>query len=88
MYLDQVDELEAYLKINSKMKNLITLIIPSLLFFMIFDCEGTNNIIRKWRRNQLFEPEITSGLQLPQAKWFEQTLDHFHPTDGRVWKQR
>ena len=50
MYLDQVDELEAYLKINSKMKNLITLlIIPSLLFFMISNCEGTNNIIRKWR---------------------------------------
>ena len=57
MYLDQVDELEAYLKINSKMRNLII----SMLLLMISNCEGTNNIIRKWRRNQLFEPEITSG---------------------------
>ena len=84
MYLDQVDELEAYSENKSKMRNLII----SMLLFMISNCEGTNNIIRKWRRNQLFEPEITPGLQLPQAKWFEQTLDHFHPTDSRVWKQR
>ena len=20
--------------------------------------------------------------------WFEQRLDHFHPTDGRAWRQR
>ena len=25
---------------------------------------------------------------MPPALWFEQTLDHFHPTDSRVWQQR
>jgi hypothetical protein len=23
-----------------------------------------------------------------QENWFVQSLDHFKPTDGRVWKQR
>ena len=55
---------------------------------MIHFC-SSNNIIRKWRRNLLIDPFWhPQDLYLPEAKWFNQTLDHFHPTDDRVWNQR
>ena len=58
------------------------------ILFLISDIEGTSNLVKKWRRNLLFDPDIELGFQLPPSKWFDQTLDHFHPTDGRTWKQR
>lgn len=65
--------------------NLLSII---LTLSLIASNEGTNNIIRKWRRNLLFEPYRPHGFQDPPSQWFEQTLDHFHPTDRRTWKQR
>ena len=48
----------------TKMKiNLAGLI---LTIFLISSIEGTNNLIRKWRRNLLLEPEKPTGLQVWQ----------------------
>lgn len=33
-------------------------------------------------------PLNVEGKPLPDDQWFPQILDHFHPTDDRMWKQR
>ena len=49
-----------------------------------------NIILQKWKRNLLQSPVNyhINAEDLPKAQWFEQTLDHFHPTDNRTWNQR
>ncbi|XP_023237167.1 putative serine protease F56F10.1 [Centruroides sculpturatus] len=36
----------------------------------------------------LRSPARNEGESLPEDRWFLQKLDHFNPTDNRVWKQR
>ena len=59
-----------------------------LLLLLNFSLGLGNNLIKRWQRNLLLSPINTQDLELPPAQWFEQTLDHFHPTDDRSWKQR
>ena len=33
-------------------------------------------------------PSPPARVVAPPEKWFPQTLDHFHPADGRRWQQR
>lgn len=33
------------------------------------------------------DPELLTNYKLPPDQWFDQTLDHFNPTDERTWKQ-
>ncbi|TRY70321.1 hypothetical protein TCAL_08250 [Tigriopus californicus] len=33
-------------------------------------------------------PSNIEGKPVPDDQWFPQNLDHFHPTDDRMWKQR
>jgi len=35
----------------------------------------------------LGEPVLSSEKLLPKEQWFTQYLDHFNPTDTRVWQQ-
>lgn len=40
------------------------------------------------RYGNLGEPVLSSKIYtLPKEQWFTQQLDHFNPTDFRVWKQ-
>lgn len=32
-------------------------------------------------------PILSEDHELPSAEWFTQFLDHFNPTDARVWQQ-
>lgn len=32
-------------------------------------------------------PILSKDHELPSAEWFTQFLDHFNPTDARVWQQ-
>jgi hypothetical protein len=58
-----------------------------LLFVAIISCSiGSNSLIRKWKRNLLTSPAITTTAA--KAKWFKQSLDHFHPTEDRTWQQQ
>lgn len=60
-----------------------------VLFLMSFF-----TIVTPWKQfhlgrslgGNLGAPE-TNKTTLPPEEWFEQTLDHFNPTDGRTWKQ-
>ncbi|KAG0722922.1 putative serine protease K12H4.7 [Chionoecetes opilio] len=40
------------------------------------------------RSTQLPPPPLPEGEHLPPERWFNQTLDHFAPTDNRTWQQR
>ena len=68
--------------------NRILILILCIVFFAPCPISSNNNLIKKWRRNLLMDISVPPGLELPEAQWFEQTLDHFHPTDDRTWKQR
>ena len=68
--------------------NRILILIFCIVFFAPSPISSNNNLIKKWRRNLLMDIWVPPGLELPEAQWFEQTLDHFHPTDDRTWKQR
>ena len=48
------------------------------------------NLKRFQRKHALVPPSGLLGAahDLPADQWFEQELDHFHPSDGRTWKQR
>jgi len=35
----------------------------------------------------LGEPVLSSKKLLPKEQWFTQYLDHFNPTDTRIWQQ-
>lgn len=48
----------------------------------------TSSIHRRWLRNKLGNPVLRSDQEVPPDQWFDQTLDHFHPTDDRTWRQR
>ncbi|XP_068977754.1 putative serine protease K12H4.7 [Bombus flavifrons] len=62
-----------------------------LLFFVNF----INNSI-SWetfmrgrsKYGNLGAPILSEDHELPSAEWFTQFLDHFNPTDARVWQQR
>lgn len=65
-----------------------------LLFLSIL--LGILSISTAWRTflrgrskgGNLGEPVLTSETtSLPQEQWFTQYLDHFNPTEVRVWKQ-
>lgn len=32
-------------------------------------------------------PILSENYKLPNEQWFTQFLDHFDPTDARVWQQ-
>ncbi|XP_024883400.1 putative serine protease K12H4.7 [Temnothorax curvispinosus] len=64
-----------------------------LLLFILL---GILSISTAWRTflrgrrkgGNLGEPGVSSETSLPQERWFTQYLDHFNPSDVRVWKQR
>ena len=52
-----------------------------------------NNILQKWKRiflqnSVIHHHHVNKTENFTKAEWFEQTLDHFNPTDDRTWKQR
>lgn len=66
--------------------------LPLLLLIIL----GFINISTAWRtflrgrskHGNLGEPVLSSKTYvLPKEQWFTQNLDHFNPTETRVWKQ-
>lgn len=66
--------------------------LPLLLLIIV----GVINISTAWRTflrgrskyGNLGGPVLSSKTYvLPEEKWFTQYLDHFNPTETRVWKQ-
>ncbi|XP_076248423.1 putative serine protease K12H4.7 [Calliopsis andreniformis] len=40
------------------------------------------------KHGNLGAPVLSKNYNLPQEQWFTQFLDHFNPSDSRVWQQR
>lgn len=65
-----------------------------LLLPIILSAINTSTAWRTFLRGRnkygnIGEPTLSSKIyMLPEEKWFTQYLDHFNPTDARVWEQK
>ncbi|XP_054000606.1 putative serine protease K12H4.7 [Hylaeus anthracinus] len=64
-----------------------------LLFFLFISLVNTSIAWRSFLRGRsadgnLGAPVLSKSHELPKEQWFTQFLDHFNPTDARVWQQR
>lgn len=66
------------------------LLLLSIILNIINISIGWHTFLRgRSRYGNLGEPILSSTLHdLPEEQWFTQYLDHFNPSDARVWKQR
>lgn len=39
------------------------------------------------KHGNLGDPILSKDHELPSEQWFTQFLDHYNPTDARVWEQ-
>lgn len=64
------------------------LFLPILLSVLSISTAWRTFLRGRSKGGNLGEPVLTSEtISLPQEQWFMQYLDHFNPTDVRVWKQ-
>ena len=62
-----------------------------LLFFVcLINISTSWQIFMKGRskHGNLGEPILSKYYELPEEQWFTQFLDHFNPTEARIWQQR
>lgn len=65
-----------------------TLLLLVLLTFVNMN-NGSRIFMRgRIRHGNLGIPNLVDTHALPKEQWFTQFLDHFNPTDARLWKQR
>lgn len=64
-------------------------LIPLMILILALDLGSGTRLGGRRRRGGalLSPPRRPEGTELPEDQWFLQKLDHFHPTDGRTWKQ-
>lgn len=41
----------------------------------------------RYKKGNIGEPLLSEAKDLPKEQWFQQYLDHFNPTEARMWKQ-